>query len=76
MQEDQKLIEAVVKNISLEYELREASPDSQLSKDELINKLIISEATVQILKEKIRVLEWENHVWNSSDVLKVSRHIF
>ncbi|MEP7110668.1 MAG: hypothetical protein ABI760_21930 [Ferruginibacter sp.] len=71
MQEDQKLIEAVVKNISLEYELRKISSDDQLSKDELISKIIIAEATVQILKEKIRALEWENHIWNSSDGYRV-----
>ena len=71
--ENRELIEAVVKNLSDEYQPTRASLRNQLSRDELISKLIIAESTIQIIKEKVKVLERETHVWNSSDGLKVTK---
>ena len=67
-----QLINDVISNITHEYELTSRSLETPSTKDELIRKLIISETTVQMLKEKIKILEWENFIWNSTNELRVS----
>jgi hypothetical protein len=76
--ENKVIIDAVVKNLSNEYEITAVSVSNRLSRKKLINKLIIAEAIVQILKEKNIVLEWQNivlewqmNVWNSADKFKL-----
>ncbi|MEO5889053.1 MAG: hypothetical protein ABIQ31_02315 [Ferruginibacter sp.] len=71
----EELIESVVKTVAGEYEFTLDSLNHQMSNDELINKLIIAESAIRILKDRVKVLEWENNIWNSSDGFRLARPI-
>ncbi|MEP7107106.1 MAG: hypothetical protein ABI760_03975 [Ferruginibacter sp.] len=64
--ENKERIEAVLNNLSRKYEHTGTSLLGKLTKEELINKVITAEATLEILTEVMKVLEWENATWNAS----------
>jgi hypothetical protein len=66
-------IETVLNNLSKKYEPTGTSILGELSKEDLISKVITAEASLEILKEVMQVLEWENSVWNSSADSKIPR---
>ncbi|MBC7887911.1 MAG: hypothetical protein H7Z13_08470 [Ferruginibacter sp.] len=72
--ENKELIEEVIKNISNKFQSTEEPEISQLSREQLINKLIIAESTIQVVKQENKVLEWENNIWNREHLSKSPKH--
>lgn len=57
----QELIEATVKRVSMDYEISEIAFNSQLSRKELIDRLIVSDATVWVLKHQNEIIKITNN---------------
>ena len=71
--ENIELIEEVIKNISDKFQPAEESDLRDLSREQLINKIIIAESTIQVVKQENKVLEWENNVWNREHLIQSPR---